>query len=484
VALDALLEACEGADLTVTAVECELKLLKAYQAVLANHVMQPNLTTTITTIIQTVRDIVQNRLTAALRLSSPARNLFYLLSEGEALGCYEAKNGILELVDIPFSGLVEEKGVRLDVLGRPASEPLNLPRPTRKPVTLEDIFNAANETVVEPAAPAQHPTPVSKNLQIDWITILELGRRPYSNLSATTQNFNGLRRAFEKNDYNGLIELKSSENQLHYLIEKGVPVRECVLDPLTGSTAPNTFSVFEALDRPGYIINVYLEQKKASPDQFSADYLQTLVDGSFSRAVKVVQEALRAGLTPEVIYDAIFATSMRQIGVLWQTGQISIAQEHLATGMTEYCRNMVMSSKGGIPSKRIGRVLLTSVSGNNHTLGLNLLGDVFRWQGWEVFPLFSEMPENEITEAVYRHQIDLICLSVSLPGQTIRAIKTVKTLRQSGWKGFIEVGGAAFINNPEAFKQTGADFLGGDAQATVEYATRLILERDKALNPN
>jgi methanogenic corrinoid protein MtbC1 len=484
-ALDYLLSIDNAGEIVLTSVECEIKVLKAYEVVLANHVTKPNLPASTATIIQTVREVVQNRATVALRLSSPSRNLYYLLSEGEALGCYEARKGILELVDVPFSALVEEKDVRLDLLSAPASEPLNFKYGRARPATLDEIFNSETPGDIKVAARPTSKAPVarpqigaaSNDGVVSWRTIVEQGRKPYANLPATTQNFNGLRRAFEQGIYTGLIEVASSTYRLHYLIEKGVPVGLYVPDANNQKYTPASMSIFEVLDRSEFCLNVYLEQKKVSPQQFYENYLNALAEGTFSRAVKVVQEALHSGLSPETIYDEVFTPSMRQVGVLWQSGQLSVAQEHLATGITEYCRNLVMSSKSGIPTKRIGRVLLTSVSGNYHTLGINLLGDVFRWQGWEVFPLFSEMPEIEITESVFRHQIDLVCLSVSLPGQVIRAIKAVKTLRQSGWKGLIEVGGAAFLSNPEAFKQTGADFLGGDAQETVEQATRLLLER-------
>jgi methanogenic corrinoid protein MtbC1 len=120
---------------------------------------------------------------------------------------------------------------------------------------------------------------------------------------------------------------------------------------------------------------------------------------------------------------------------------------------------------------------LTSVSENSHTLGLNLLSDVFRWHGWEVFPMFSELPDNEIVDAAQRHQVDMVCLSASLPGQIVKAMKAINALRQSGWKGIISVGGAAFVHSPETFKSTGADILGVDTESTVEQATKLMSER-------
>jgi methanogenic corrinoid protein MtbC1 len=83
----------------------------------------------------------------------------------------------------------------------------------------------------------------------------------------------------------------------------------------------------------------------------------------------------------------------------------------------------------------------------------------------------------EIVDAALRHQVDMVCLSASLPGQIVKAMKAINALRQSGWKGLISVGGAAFVHSPETFKSTGADILGVDTESTVESATRLLTER-------
>ncbi len=220
--------------------------------------------------------------------------------------------------------------------------------------------------------------------------------------------------------------------------------------------------------------------KAQQPDnsrQIFERYLQAVLCGGFTQASQVVQEALQASVPAETIYDQIFTPSMREVGQRWQTGQMSVAQEHLATGITEYCRNIVYSKQHDKGDKPIGKVMLTSVEGNQHTLGLNLLSDVFRWRGWEVYPLFSALPDEEIASAALLYGVDMVCLSVALPSQLIRATSAIETLQQSGWKGIIEIGGAAFVMHAELALQTGADFYGTDAATTVERATQLLKSR-------
>lgn len=212
-------------------------------------------------------------------------------------------------------------------------------------------------------------------------------------------------------------------------------------------------------------------------DVLYSQYLQSIRSGAFAQAGQLINEAVKNGLNPVAIYDQVFAPSLREVGKLWETGELTVAQEHLATGITEYCRTLLSRLPDISTNNKGWRVLLTNVSGNQHTLGINLLCDTFRWHGWQIFPLITALPESQIAEAASIYQVDLVCLSVALPAQINRAISTIKTLRASNWKGLIEVGGPAFVGNTEAAKLTGADFLGNGAEATVETATSLLKKR-------
>ncbi|MEI7555854.1 cobalamin-dependent protein [Candidatus Chlorohelix sp.] len=490
-AFDAALMFANLSNWTLNTVTSSAKELKGYRAILSNIIAQNNLHATPEIIMKLAQESIQQKSSVILKLHTPSRTLYYLIIEGEALGCYEALNNTLEKTEVLFVQMLNEVGVKLDMLSVPDTEKISIA--SLQPIqalgaSMNGKATIKNPEVALPGLMASSPTPETvgnyattkesaEELPVDWGNVKEKGRRPYSNLTASQQNFNGLRRAFEKDAYTGIIEVKGIGQELYYLIEQGVPLGLFKFDQQTKNYIPSNFTILQALAKPENHLNVYLEQKRVSPQQYYELYLAALEAGSFNQAVQVVQQALRDGVVHETIYDAVFTRAMRQVGTLWEKGKMTVAQEHLAYGITEYCRSLVLSSKSGMPSKRIGSALLTSVSGNTHTLGLSLLGDALRWAGWEVYPLNSELPELEIVDAAKRHKIDMVCLSVSLPGQIFRAIKAIRALRQSGWNGIIEVGGAAIYNNPNALQSIGADILGSDVESTVEQTTRLMEQR-------
>ncbi|NWJ45534.1 MAG: cobalamin B12-binding domain-containing protein [Chloroflexi bacterium] len=491
-AFDASIMFANLSNWTLTTATSNTKELKGYRAILSNIIAQSNLQATSETIMKLAQESIQHKSSIILKLHTHSRTLYYLIIEGEALGCYEVLNNTLEKTEVLFVQMLTEADVKLDMLSVPDLEKISMAslQPiqalgasmngnAKKPeMALPGLMVASPKSAkAEPTVGSAANKESAEELPVDWWSVKEKGRRPYSNLAASQPNFNGLRRAFEKDAYTGIIEVKGIGQELYYLIEQGVPLGLFKFDQQTKKYIPSNFTILHALAKPENHLNVYLEQKRVAPQQYYELYLEALEAGSFNQAVQVVQQALRDGVVHETIYDAVFTRAMRQVGVLWEKGKMTVAQEHLATGITEYCRNLVLSSKAGVPKKRIGRALLTSVSGNTHTLGLNLLGDALRWAGWEVYPLNSELPELEIVDAAKRHQIDMVCLSVSLPGQIFRAIKAIRALRQSGWIGIIEVGGAAIYNNPNALQSIGADILGSDVESTVEQTTRLMEHR-------
>lgn len=222
-------------------------------------------------------------------------------------------------------------------------------------------------------------------------------------------------------------------------------------------------------------MTVTTELSKITP--IFQSYMEALNNSDFVKASETIQDALWHGLSHSQIYDQVFAPALREVGRRWETGAMTIAQEHLSTGITEYCRTVLLSVPAYHPSQTTGRVLLSNVSSNHHTLGINLLSDVFRLSGWQVFPLITQTPEEQVAKAAHHYNVDLVCLSIALPAQFPKAATTIRALRQSKWSGLIEVGGSAFYDNEDAIKLTGGDFLGLDAGSTVEMASRLLAAR-------
>ena len=65
------------------------------------------------------------------------------------------------------------------------------------------------------------------------------------------------------------------------------------------------------------------------------NFLPALIQGNRSRCTEIVHGLLENRLPVERIYTEFFQRSLYEIGDLWEQNRISVAVEHMATGITE-----------------------------------------------------------------------------------------------------------------------------------------------------
>ena len=88
-----------------------------------------------------------------------------------------------------------------------------------------------------------------------------------------------------------------------------------------------------------------MEERRAPSDGHEAErlraigrlreaYAAALLAGEDGGAERTIRDALDAGLTEGVIHDAVITPAMRRVGDLWSSGELTVADEHLATQIT------------------------------------------------------------------------------------------------------------------------------------------------------
>lgn len=207
-------------------------------------------------------------------------------------------------------------------------------------------------------------------------------------------------------------------------------------------------------------------------------YLMALRQGDEQAAAAVVDEAQRAGLTPEAIYYAIFAPSMVTIGELWERNELSVAEEHLATAITERLIGR-LSPLFERPADRPppGTALVGCVAGEQHALGATMLADLLRAHGWRVLALGADVPTHDWTRLAQRFNVALVAISASLDQHVATVREVIAALRAALPEVCILVGGNAFRRDADLWRSVGADLYHPDARVAVELATAQVAHR-------
>ncbi len=90
---------------------------------------------------------------------------------------------------------------------------------------------------------------------------------------------------------------------------------------------------------------------------------------------------------------------MRQIGVVWQTGRCDVSQEHLVTQATRAWLLKVRSQAP--PPWQPERILLSCGPQDLHTVGLEAMGVLLAYRGWNCHLLGDRIPPVALTEAIH-----------------------------------------------------------------------------------
>lgn len=202
-------------------------------------------------------------------------------------------------------------------------------------------------------------------------------------------------------------------------------------------------------------------------------FLQSLLTGQEDRVQSLIHAMLARRISLPVIYTEIFHHAMDRIGELYQKGETDEAHEHLATALIERMMARVVSFY--TPVIRLPyRVLLGCVAGNRHSLGLRMLGDALRVQGWTTYFLGADVPTESLLAMTKEVRPDLVVLSCAMQEQEApmrRAVEQLKSLRKSlpDHRYKIAAGGEHINRNTEIGRALAADLTAPNLTAFLQW---------------
>jgi methanogenic corrinoid protein MtbC1 len=141
-------------------------------------------------------------------------------------------------------------------------------------------------------------------------------------------------------------------------------------------------------------------------------------DGAaFQQAMQ--QRLARHGLR-QFVQDTVAPLTV-WVGRAWEQGRLQIFEEHLFTELTA---RILRQAIAAVPGGREPRVLLTTLPGEPHGMGLLMVEAVFSLEGALCISLGTEMSLLEISRAVAAHRVDVVALSFSaaFPARQVPAL--------------------------------------------------------------
>jgi methanogenic corrinoid protein MtbC1 len=162
-----------------------------------------------------------------------------------------------------------------------------------------------------------------------------------------------------------------------------------------------------------------------------------------------------------------------EIGRLWQENRISVAQEHLATAITQFALAHLYRHLPRDPAN--GRtVLVACVEGDLHEVGARVGSDFLEMAGFDVRFLGANVPTDSLVRMVREHPPDLLALSVTMTYHLPALRDALARVRAVAPRLPLAVGGLAFSWAPGLERELDVSFFGRDARELVSAACQTL----------
>jgi MerR family transcriptional regulator, light-induced transcriptional regulator len=217
------------------------------------------------------------------------------------------------------------------------------------------------------------------------------------------------------------------------------------------------------------------EAREARLGELERAYALALLSGDEIAAELVIRDAMDDCLSTADIDEAIITPALWLVGELWEKGEISVADEHLATEIS--LRVLALQREMGRVARSRGRhrVMLAAPSGELHIVALRMTGNLLADAGYDVLMLGGDVPANALAASATRHEPDVICLSATMPGGSDQLLLAIHAVQREWPPAAFIVGGNGLTSRVQA--RQGIDVCRRVSEA-VDAADALIKHAD------
>lgn len=191
-----------------------------------------------------------------------------------------------------------------------------------------------------------------------------------------------------------------------------------------------------------------------------------LLAGDSSGAWMLIERALMAG-TPSDVYLRLLGPCLRTIGDDWESGRITIADEHRATAAALGIVGRLSPLFRRRGRRRPGLILLAGAEGDPHFIPLAMVADHLRAEGFEVSHLGADVPVDTLVAVAAAGECRAVGLSASTKAGVVAAGQAVHALQRRVPGVPVMLGGPA-VRSEKVARRAGADGWAPDAAGAAE----------------
>ncbi|MGP8050252.1 MAG: B12-binding domain-containing protein [Desulfobaccales bacterium] len=205
-----------------------------------------------------------------------------------------------------------------------------------------------------------------------------------------------------------------------------------------------------------------------------AEIAKAVYEGEEPKTIELVKKAMAEGVAAQDIVDRGLVKGLHECGAGYEAGEkfipeMLMAAEAMKASMAVLKPHLVVGD-----AKLGGRVVLATVEGDVHDIGLELVATMLGSAGLEVNFMGPDVETSRIIAAVKQDKPQLLGLSALLTNTMDTMPVIIKKLEEEGLRNSLKViiGGAPV--SQDFADLIGADGYAYDAAAAVPVAKKLV----------
>ncbi|MBN1177135.1 MAG: cobalamin-dependent protein [Dehalococcoidales bacterium] len=206
----------------------------------------------------------------------------------------------------------------------------------------------------------------------------------------------------------------------------------------------------------------------------SGDYVSLLADLKEDDVLKLTKERIDSGEDPlKILEDS--RKGMEVVGKRFADGEYFLPELVFSGELLKQITELVKPHlKQAAETKRLGTIVLGTVAGDIHDIGLNIVDFMLDVNGFEVHNLGVDVPKEKFVDKVKETKAPIVGLSGFLTPAFDAMKDTVEALEAAGLRKNIKVMIGGGQMDDEVRKYAKADAFGKDAMAAVALAKEWI----------
>ncbi len=211
-------------------------------------------------------------------------------------------------------------------------------------------------------------------------------------------------------------------------------------------------------------------------EQLFEEMKNSVLEGEEKEAAELAQKALDSGMDPVAVMDKGFLKGINEAGKLYEEGEFFLPELVCAADAMKAALEVLDEElkKCADNNTKNGKVVLATVQGDVHDIGKTIVGAMMTANGYEVYDLGSDVPNEKVLSAIDDVKPDIVGLSALLTTTMEQQKNVIEMIREAGKRDEVKimVGGAPVSR--QWSEKIGADGYSDNAIDAVKMAGILI----------